>query len=89
MTDPQPAVTPPAMLGILGGGQLGLYFVMAARTMGFRTTVLDPDPHAPAGRVADVHLVAPSDDPAALGEVVRRLVGEARPNANMFGFDEA
>lgn len=66
MTDPQPAVTPPAMLGILGGGQLGLYFVMAARTMGFRTTVLDPDPHAPAGRVADVHLVAPSDDPAAL-----------------------
>ena len=31
----------------------------------------------------------PTDDPAALGEVVRRLVGEARPNANMFGFDEA
>ncbi len=31
----------------------------------------------------------PTDDPAQLGEVVRRLVGEARPNANMFGFDEA
>jgi len=30
----------------------------------------------------------PSDDPAALGDVVRRLVSEARPNANMFGFDE-
>ena len=30
----------------------------------------------------------PTDDPAALGEVVRRLVGEARPNANMFGYDE-
>src|SRR6478735_3656523 len=28
------------------------------------------------------------DDPAALGDVVRRLVSEARPNANMFGFDE-
>jgi NAD(P)-dependent dehydrogenase (short-subunit alcohol dehydrogenase family) len=32
---------------------------------------------------------APTDDPAALGEVVRRLVAEARPNANMFGFDES
>jgi NAD(P)-dependent dehydrogenase (short-subunit alcohol dehydrogenase family) len=31
----------------------------------------------------------PTDDPAALGEVVRRLVAEARPNANMAGFDES
>jgi NAD(P)-dependent dehydrogenase (short-subunit alcohol dehydrogenase family) len=30
----------------------------------------------------------PTDDPAKLGDVVRRLVGEARPNANMLGFDE-
>ncbi|MCB0970725.1 MAG: SDR family NAD(P)-dependent oxidoreductase [Acidimicrobiales bacterium] len=30
----------------------------------------------------------PTDDPAALGDVVRRLVDEARPNANMLGFDE-
>lgn len=30
----------------------------------------------------------PTDDPAALGPIVTRLVGEARPNANMFGFDE-
>lgn len=30
----------------------------------------------------------PTDDPAALGEVVRRLVADARPNANMLGFDE-
>lgn len=30
----------------------------------------------------------PTDDPAALGDVVRRLVAEARPNANMHGFDE-
>jgi NAD(P)-dependent dehydrogenase (short-subunit alcohol dehydrogenase family) len=30
----------------------------------------------------------PTDDPAQLGEVVRRLVAEARPNANMFGYDE-
>jgi len=30
----------------------------------------------------------PTDDPAELGEVIQRLVGEARPNANMFGYDE-
>ena len=59
-------IVPPAMLGILGGGQLGRYFVMAARTMGYRTTVLEPDPDSPAGKVADVHIVAPYDDPAAL-----------------------
>lgn len=30
----------------------------------------------------------PTDDPAHLGEVVRRLAAEARPNANMLGYDE-
>ncbi len=62
-------IAPPAMLGILGGGQLGRYFVLEAHTMGYRTTVLEPDPHAPAGKVADVHLVAPYDDPDALAEM--------------------
>jgi NAD(P)-dependent dehydrogenase (short-subunit alcohol dehydrogenase family) len=31
----------------------------------------------------------PTDDPTKLGDVVKRLVGEARPNANMFGYDES
>ena len=59
-------ITPPATLGILGGGQLGRYFVVAARTMGYRTVVLEPDPQAPAGAVADEHLVAAFDDSTAL-----------------------
>jgi 5-(carboxyamino)imidazole ribonucleotide synthase len=59
-------IAPPATLGVLGGGQLGRYFVMAARTMGYRTVVLEPDPSAPAGRVADEHLVAAFDDESAL-----------------------
>ena len=59
-------IAPPATLGILGGGQLGRYFVIAARIMGYRTMVLEPDPNAPAGMVADVHLVAAYDDPVAL-----------------------
>jgi 5-(carboxyamino)imidazole ribonucleotide synthase len=60
------AIVPPATLGILGGGQLGRYAVMAAASMGYRTMVLDPDPSAPAGMLAHEHLVAPYDDPAAL-----------------------
>ena len=61
-----PAIVPPATLGILGGGQLGRYAVMAAASMGYRTMVLDPDPSAPAGLLAHEHLVAAYDDPDAL-----------------------
>ena len=60
------AILPPAMLGILGGGQLGSMFTVAAKTMGYRVTVLDPDANAPAARFADVHLCAPYNDPDAL-----------------------
>ncbi len=51
---------------MLGGGQLGRYALLAARTAGYRTLVLDPDRYAPAGAVADLHLVAPFDDRGAL-----------------------
>lgn len=54
------------MLGVLGGGQLGNFFVLAAKEMGYQTAVLDPDPDAPAGVNADVHIVAPFDDAEAL-----------------------
>jgi 5-(carboxyamino)imidazole ribonucleotide synthase len=57
---------------MLGGGQLGRYAVIAARVMGYGTVVVDPDPAAPAGRVADVHLVAAFDDPGALQELADR-----------------
>jgi 5-(carboxyamino)imidazole ribonucleotide synthase len=59
-------ITPPATIGVLGGGQLGRYLVMAARTMGYRTMVLEPDPAAPAGAVAHEHLIAAYDDPTAV-----------------------
>ena len=58
-----------AMLGVLGGGQLGNYFVLAAKNFGYQTAVLDPDPHAPAGVNADVHLVASFDDIDALNRL--------------------
>ena len=62
-------ILPPASLGVLGGGQLGRYFVLAARELGYRTLVLDPDPHSVAGAVANRHLIAAYDDEAARMEV--------------------
>jgi 5-(carboxyamino)imidazole ribonucleotide synthase len=64
-------VVPPGTVGMLGGGQLGRYALTAARQMGYRTVVLDPDPQAPAGSIADEHLVAGFDDPAALDRLAR------------------
>ncbi len=62
-------ILPPAMLGMLGGGQLGRYFVIAARKLGYRVTVLDPDPESPAACMADRHLIAEFEDPKALAEI--------------------
>lgn len=59
-------ILPPATLGMLGGGQLGRMFTLAARTMGYRVVVLDPDPRSPAGALADEHLRADYLDEAAL-----------------------
>jgi 5-(carboxyamino)imidazole ribonucleotide synthase len=67
----QTPIGPPATIGMLGGGQLGRYALMAARVMGFRTIVLEPDPEAPAGAVADEHLVADYDDPEALARLAQ------------------
>lgn len=63
------AILPPAMLGMLGGGQLGRFFVIAAHEMGYKVTVLDPDKNSPAGRIADVHLCAAYDDAAVLRQL--------------------
>jgi 5-(carboxyamino)imidazole ribonucleotide synthase len=62
-------ILPPAMLGMLGGGQLGRFFVIAAHEMGYRVTVLDPDANSPAGKIADFHICAAFDDKVALAEL--------------------
>ena len=59
-------ILPGATVGVLGGGQLGRMFVLRARTMGYRTAVLDPDPTSPAGTAADLHLRAAYTDAVAL-----------------------
>lgn len=62
-------IPPPATVGVLGGGQLGRFFALAAREHGYRTWVLDPDPASPAGAAAHRHLVAAYDDGGALDEM--------------------
>jgi 5-(carboxyamino)imidazole ribonucleotide synthase len=62
-------ITAPAMLGMLGGGQLGRFFVIAAHELGYQVTVLDPDKNSPAGKIADVHLCANYDDENALKQI--------------------
>jgi len=64
-------ILPGATLGLLGGGQLGRMFTVAARTLGYRVTVLDPDPLSPAAEFATAHLAAPYTDPAALDRLAR------------------
>lgn len=67
-------ILPPSMLGMLGGGQLARFFVIAAHEMGYRVMVLDPDKNSPAGLLADVHLCAAYDDQAALDRMAKECV---------------
>ena len=45
-------IGPEAVLGVLGGGQLGAMFTRAALRLGYRVAAWDPDPDAPAHRLA-------------------------------------
>ncbi len=64
-------IQPGATLGLLGGGQLGRMFTVAARTLGYRVTVVDPDAHSPAAEFATGHLDTDYTDPASLEELAR------------------
>ena len=66
-------VLPGQTVGIVGGGQLGRMFAIAARRMGYRVHALDPTLDAPAGQVADVEVIAPYDDIDAARRFARRV----------------
>jgi 5-(carboxyamino)imidazole ribonucleotide synthase len=69
---PDPPLPPGSWLGLLGGGQLGRMFCMAAQSMGYRVCVLDPGTDSPAGSVADRHLRADYLDVEALDDIASR-----------------
>jgi 5-(carboxyamino)imidazole ribonucleotide synthase len=68
----RPPIVPPATIGILGGGQLGRMLALAARAMGYRIAVLDPDPRCPAAAVADTIVVGGYDDVGAALRLAER-----------------
>jgi 5-(carboxyamino)imidazole ribonucleotide synthase len=43
-------------VGVVGGGQLGRYFVREAHALGYRTVLLDPDPQSPGAQMCDIHI---------------------------------
>jgi 5-(carboxyamino)imidazole ribonucleotide synthase len=70
MTTPK-TILPGSTIGIFGGGQLGRMTAMAARGMGYRILVLDPDPACPARFVVDGCIEAGWDDPREAANLAR------------------
>jgi 5-(carboxyamino)imidazole ribonucleotide synthase len=62
-------IPPGSTLGVLGGGQLGRMFASEATRMGYRVTVVDPDPEAPAAQVATGNISRPWTDPEVIDEL--------------------
>jgi len=65
------AILPGSTIGILGGGQLGRMVAMAARSLGYRIHVMDPDPSCPARFVVDACFEGGWDDAHAAADLAR------------------
>jgi 5-(carboxyamino)imidazole ribonucleotide synthase len=66
-------IGPGAALGVLGSGQLGRMFAIAARRMGYRVHTFSPADDTPTGQVADVEVTASYDDLDALRAFARQV----------------
>src|SRR5215217_6931337 len=65
------AILPGATVGVLGSGQLGRMFAIAARRMGYRVHTFSPDSDTPTGQVADREYEHPYEDLDAVREFAR------------------
>ena len=70
MTVPRP-ILPGSTVGVLGSGQLGRMFAIAARRMGYRVHTFSPDSDTPTGQVADLEIEASYDDLDAVRSFAR------------------
>ena len=61
-------ILPGSAIGVLGSGQLGRMFAIAARRMGYRVHTLSPDQDTPTGQVADVEVNAAYQDLDAIAK---------------------
>lgn len=59
-------ILPGKTIGIIGGGQLGRMMSLAAKAMGYRVAVLDPESDSPCGQVADYKIASAYDDLSAI-----------------------
>jgi len=66
-------ILPGATIGVLGSGQLGRMFAIAARRMGYRVHTFSPDQDTPTGQIADVEVVAPYNDLDAVRNFARNV----------------
>jgi 5-(carboxyamino)imidazole ribonucleotide synthase len=66
-------ILPGATLGVLGSGQLGRMFAIAARRLGYRVHVYSPDVSTPAGQVSDREFSASYNDLEQLAEFARSV----------------
>ena len=66
-------ILPGATIGVLGSGQLGRMFAIAARRMGYRVHTLSPDYDSPTGQISDLEVMASYDDLDAVSEFARRV----------------
>ena len=66
-------ILPGATIGVLGSGQLGRMFAIAARRMGYRVHTFSPDQDTPTGQIADVEVMAAYDDLDAVQNFARRV----------------
>jgi 5-(carboxyamino)imidazole ribonucleotide synthase len=66
-------VLPGAAVGVLGSGQLGRMFAIAARRMGYRVHTYSPETDTPTGQVADVEITAPYVDLDRVREFARNV----------------
>ncbi|MEX0806364.1 MAG: 5-(carboxyamino)imidazole ribonucleotide synthase [Candidatus Binatia bacterium] len=62
MSQPFRPILPGAVVGVLGSGQLGRMFAIAARQMGYRVHTFSPESDTPTGQVADVEIAASYQD---------------------------
>ena len=66
-------ILPGAVLGVMGSGQLGRMFAIAARRMGYRVHTFSPDYDTPTGQVADLEVTAGYEDEEAVRKFAKGI----------------
>lgn len=66
-------ILPGSTIGVLGSGQLGRMFAIAARRMGYRVHTFSPDQDTPTGQIADEEIIASYDDLDAVRNFARNV----------------